>query len=291
MTDTQHRPFELLPLGLTLGADIQGLDLGRDFDQATTDALRAALDRYAVLRFRDIDLPEDDHVRLMSVFGPVTVLTNGKLSSLVSNREKNGVVPHGRLPFHVDLGWTPAPTDVTSLYAIDLELPNEPTMFASASAACAALDESVRQQIAGRTASNVPDASSFRGTSDDPGLLRVSYAVTECTRYPVVMPHPRTGQPILTVSEMLTSEIDGMTADESKALLAVLFAELYRPGNVFTQHWQPRDLVIWDNRGAHHGRTNVKATGNRRTLRKVNTGGAMPRYIGRPPAGAAAGSR
>jgi taurine dioxygenase len=287
VTDTQHSPFELVPLGLTLGADIRGLDLSREFDQATSDALRDALDRYAVLLFRAVDLSEDDHVRLMSVFGPLTVLTNGKLSSLVSNKEKNGVVPHGRLPFHVDLGWTPAPTEVTSLYAIDLELPNEPTMFASASAAYAALDEPVRQQIAGLTARNVPDASAFRGTSGDPGLLRVSYPVTESTCYPVVMPHPRTGQPILTVSEMLTSEIDGYPAADSAALLATLFARLYRPENVFTQHWRPGDLVIWDNRSAHHGRTDVKAAGNRRTLRKVNTGGAMPGYIGRPPAAAA----
>ena len=34
-----------------------------------------------------------------------------------------------------------------------------------------------------------------------------------------------------------------------------------------------------------------KATGNRRTLRKVNTGGAMPAYIGRSrPSASAAGS-
>ncbi len=281
MTDTQYSQFELLPLGLPLGADIRGLDLSRDFDQGTSDALRDALDTYAVLRFRDTGLSEDDHIRLMSVFGPVTVLTNGNRSSLVSNKEKIGVVPHGRLPFHVDLGWTPTPTEVTSLYAIELELPNEPTLFASASAAYSALDESVRLQIAGLTASNVPDASAFRGTGEDPTLLRVSYAVTERTRYPVVMPHPRTGRPILTVSEMLTSEIDGYSVSASEALLGTLFTQLYQPGNVFTQAWQPRDLVVWDNRSAQHGRPNVKATGNRRTLRKVNTGGAMPKYIGR----------
>jgi taurine dioxygenase len=287
MTDPQPTPFELLPLGLTLGADIRGLDLSREIDQATADALRDALDTYAVLRIRDTDLSEDDHIRVMGVFGPVTVLTNGNRSSVVSNKEKNGVVPHGRLPFHVDLGWTPAPSDVTSLYAIDLELPNEPTMFASASAAYRGLDESVRQQIAGLTASNVPDASAFRGTGDDPALLRVSYAVTERTRYPVVMPHPRTGLPVLSVSEMLTSEVDGYSPADSEALLTALFARLYRPENVFTQHWLPRDLVIWDNRSAQHGRPNVTAAGNRRSLRKVNTGGVMPAYIGRPTAAAA----
>jgi taurine dioxygenase len=258
MTDTRHSPFELLPLGLTLGADIRGLDLSRDFDQATSDAL--------------------------------TVLTNGNRSSVVSDKEKNGVVPHGRLPFYVDLGSTSAPTEVTSRYATDLELPNEPAVFATASAAYSALDESVRQQIAGLTASNVPDASAFRGTGDDPALLRVSYAVTERTRYPVVMPHPRTGRPLLTVSEMLTSEIGGYSPTVSEALLGTLFAKLYQPENVFTQRWQPRHLVIWDNRGAQHGRPNVKAAGNGRTLPKVNTGGAMPAYIGRAPA-AAAGSR
>jgi taurine dioxygenase len=67
----------------------------------------------------------------------------------------------------------------------------------------------------------------------------------------------------------MTARIEGLSDDESEALLEELFAHLYRPEAVFEHDWRQGDLVVWDNLAAQHARGNVKLQGPERTLRKV----------------------
>jgi taurine dioxygenase len=86
---------------------------------------------------------------------------------------------------------------------------------------------------------------------------------------PIPLIHPRTGKPILYVSQQCTREIVGMVADESEALLQELFDHLYSPGLVYEHHWVDGDLLVFDNIAMQHARGNVDANGPTRTLRKV----------------------
>ena len=69
---------------------------------------------------------------------------------------------------------------------------------------------------------------------------------------PVVRTHPETGCKALFVSEHFTTRIAGLPDAESRALLAELFAHSTRPEHVYRHRWQPRDLVLWDNRSLMH---------------------------------------
>ena len=263
---------ELTP---AIGAEIEGIDFTTALDIATSDQLRDLLAKYSVLRFRGQRLDEEHQIRALSYFAEVMPNPSGKLAAYVSNKEKDASVPFGRLPFHSDLFWTDHPLQVTSLYGVELEQPAESTTFASTLSAYAHLDDATKIELDGLIGLNINDASPFRKGEKDPTVLHIERGGAPAgAQHPVVMCHPRTGAPILSVSEMMTKEILGISAERSEQLLAAIFELMYRPENLFEQQWQLHDFVIWDNFGAQHGRPNVTAGGNARTLRKVNAGGA-----------------
>ena len=70
--------------------------------------------------------------------------------------------------------------------------------------------------------------------------------------HPVVRTHPENGRQALFVSEGFTTRIVGLPEDESRDLLAQLFAHSIHPQNIYRHSWQPHDLVFWDNRSLIH---------------------------------------
>jgi taurine dioxygenase len=86
---------------------------------------------------------------------------------------------------------------------------------------------------------------------------------------PVALPHPRTGQTVLYVSQQMTLAIDSMARDDSEGLLERLFDHLYRDDALYEHDWREHDLVAWDNIAVQHARPNVTLEGPARTLRKV----------------------
>jgi taurine dioxygenase len=100
-------------------------------------------------------------------------------------------------------------------------------------------------------------------------LVDLQHQVLRSTVKPVIWRHPRTGQPLLFVSQQMTARIEGLAPDESEALLEELFAHLYRPELVLDHEWRQGDLVVWDNLAVQHARGNVEIEGPERTLRKV----------------------
>src|SRR5262249_51625066 len=70
--------------------------------------------------------------------------------------------------------------------------------------------------------------------------------------HPLVMTHPESGRKALFASPTFTTEIIGVTIDESDALLKMLFAHCTRPEYIYRHHWQIGDLLILDDRCNMH---------------------------------------
>jgi taurine dioxygenase len=68
---------------------------------------------------------------------------------------------------------------------------------------------------------------------------------------------------------MMTSEVDGVSPQDSEVLLESLFTHLYDPAHTWQHDWKKGDLVLWDNLAVQHARPTVKLEGPARTLRKV----------------------
>lgn len=75
--------------------------------------------------------------------------------------------------------------------------------------------------------------------------------------HPARMAHPRTGRPLLFVSENNVREIEGLDREGSAPLLARVFAALYAPEWRYDHVWQPGDFLVWDNRSLQHARPEV----------------------------------
>jgi alpha-ketoglutarate-dependent taurine dioxygenase len=86
---------------------------------------------------------------------------------------------------------------------------------------------------------------------------------------PISYRHPRTGKTLLYVSPQLTHHIEGMSYDDSEALLDALFDHMYAEENVYTYEWREGDLVVWDNIAMQHARPDLRADAAPRTLRKT----------------------
>ena len=68
------------------------------------------------------------------------------------------------------------------------------------------------------------------------------------------------------------SLIEGMTREESEALLDRLFDLTEDPANVYEHVWREGDLLMWDNLACLHARTDWP-DGETRMLRRCTVGG------------------
>jgi taurine dioxygenase len=242
------------------GAQVD-LDLTGDVSPAMVAALVDLFDRRHMLVFSNQDLSSDDQARMATWFGPV----EERAASYISTEPEIGGLGHGRLSLHSDQTASPEPFMAISLYAADVVPGTTSTVFVDAVRAAASLPATLRERIKGLDSLHVlPTSVAERQRivsvpSDRPSAV-----------HPVLMPHPRTGAPILFVNTR-TDRIVGLPPDEGEALLQALFDHLYDNANMHEHPWSNGDLVMWDNLALQHGRPPVPA-GITRTLRKVVVG-------------------
>jgi len=260
------------PLSPVCGVLVEDLDLSGDFT-SHEDELRALLHEHRMLCFRAPELSGEDQKRLLACFGPlVDESFDGSGWSYVSNVEPGGVLGDGPFLFHSDLEFTSDPLWVLSLYAIELPAAPTSTRFANGARAAERLDADLAADLDGRTAIHVFPLLEGRGDARyrvrdiDDGAPRAEH--------PLLLEHPVTGAPVLYVTAMQTDSVVGLPEDESEALLARLWAQLYAPDNVYEHQWHVGDLLVWDNLALQHARGAV--TG-RRTLRRVPVGTELAR--------------
>ena len=276
MSDLQVR--ELSP---TLGAEIRGLVPQIPLDEETVRELRDLFDAKSVLVFPDLeidgrfqkylcytligeelpaeDLPDAESPDEMPVEAP---------PMLVSNKTEKGAAPYGRLLFHCDTMWARRPQPVISLYGVEVEEPNVPTMFVSMGDAWDALPDDLRDRVQGLEAKHGHEHYyPNRGGDDD--VIDTYYEHPKSTVTPVGNTHGRTGRKGLYVSEQVTLNVLGLEEAENEELLAELFAHLYAPEQILEQQWHKNQLVVWDNFAVQHARGTVDLDGPTRTLRKV----------------------
>jgi taurine dioxygenase len=94
--------------------------------------------------------------------------------------------------------------------------------------------------------------------------------------HPLVRTHPDTGEKALYMGTHAAT-IAGMPEAEGKALLAELLAHATQPQFVYTHHWQPGDLILWDNRALlHRAVANYAMATHRRILHRTVVRGTVP---------------
>jgi alpha-ketoglutarate-dependent taurine dioxygenase len=260
------------------GAEVTGLKPQIPLDGETIATLRKLFDQRGMLVFRDIDVDIKFQTYLSELLighdvdNPDTLAL--KHDFLVSNREEKSAAPYGRLLFHSDQMWSPKDrVDLISLYGKDVGQPATPTLFVSAAEGWETLPDALRARVADRIALQHydPDTYKKRARGDEDVLVSTYNASDDesSQRTPVAFKHPRTGRTVLYICQQTTQNIEGLSQEDSDAVLDALFDHMYAENHQFAHQWRERDLVIWDNIALQHARPNVTIEGPARTLRKT----------------------
>jgi taurine dioxygenase len=262
-----NNQFEVIPTGAALGADIVGLDLTQEIDSDGFEKLTAAWDKHLVLRFRNQHLTEDQFVRFSEYFGVLdkapTRPVNGSYHptreevSVISNIVKGGVAIGGlgnsELVWHQDMTYKDLPPKASILYGLTTPATGGDTHFYNLNRAYETLPDALRDRIKGLSCKH--DA-----TRNSAGQLRAGFdeVYSNETRpgavHPLVIKHHATGKESLYVGRRPNAWIVGLSDYESDQLLDEIWHHIDTGSHQWAQQWQPRDLVIWDNRYTLHMR-------------------------------------
>lgn len=258
------------PLSPVLGAEVHGVNVAslsdNDFNEIRTHWNAAG----GLLVVRDQQLSPQQQTdfsrRFGALFGEADFFQDSVKPFLhpdfptiyrVSNKKSDAGDALGRARagsyWHSDVSFRQHPAMASLLYGIEIPAAGGDTLFASQTAAFAALSQAMQDLLCTLTA-----VHDFRVAARSSG----SYAAADVNVndfdgqnqfvHPVVIEHPETAQPALFVNAGFTSHLQGFSAQESQLLLEFLYEHSTRPEFCYRHRWQANDLVIWDNRATQH---------------------------------------
>jgi taurine dioxygenase/putative 2-oxoglutarate oxygenase len=278
-------PLEVRPINGEFGAEIVGAAPDLRVDDATLAAIEAAWSRRGILVFRNLDMTPADHVAFTRRLGPLHIMVPGEFNLadhpevwVVGNAERDGKPVGLRgagMGFHTDGEDKAVPNAGSFLYARIVPPEGGDTLFADMVAAYAALPDEMRARIAGKRA---------RFSRAD--MHRINYpnmrpytpeelAARPDVHHPLERRHPRSGRVSLYIGRW-ACDIDGMPAEEGRAIAAWLQEFARQDRFVYRHHWRDGDAVLWDNRCTQHCATPFDETRYVRLMHRTTLEGDAP---------------
>jgi taurine dioxygenase len=251
--------IDILALSPALGAQISGVDLGRDLTGEQRNTIEQALLDHHVLFFRDQPVTPQQQARFAANFGDLhihPIYPNVPeqpevliLDTAVTDVRDNAI-------WHTDVTFLPAPALGAVLAAKQVPAYGGDTLWASGIAAFEALSAPMQALLDGLTATHDFTRSfpleRFGNTAEDLARWEDARRKNPPLSHPVIRTHPVSGRKALFVNEGFTTRINELEAAESEAILKWLFAHGTRPEFTLRWRWQANDVAMWDNRVTQH---------------------------------------
>ena len=249
--------FHVTPIAGALGAELDGVDLSDALGEPVLAEIHRLLLEFEVVFFRDQDISPEQHRQIAQYFGPLqthptyaTVEGFPELTILESTADK----PTKIEAWHTDMTFRPHPPMGAVLRARICPDKGGDTLWASMTAAYAALSPSMQTFLDGLTA--VHDFSwGFRHSLAEPGgAERLAQAVSDNppVEHPVIRTHPETGSKLIYVNSLFTTHIKGLPTSESDAVLGFLFQHVASDEFTCRFSWRVNSIALWDNRSTQH---------------------------------------
>ena len=280
------RDLWVKPLSPACGAELGGIDLSRPLAAHEVRAIKDAWNKHIVLVFRGQNLSQDDQLRFASCFGdlgsrkkapePLRARAEGTRQDhekvlLVTNIKVDGnpigAFGDGEFWFHIDSGYAPRPYKYTFLYALELPSRGGNTKFSNMYMAYDAVPAELKDKLAGKKALHIHEYNRAKQANSSGDISGIPHHA-----HPVFVTHPDTGRKTLFVDRLMTTRIEGVSENESNAILETLYDIGERPDFIYEHVWQLGDFVMWDNRCTIHARTDFPKE-ERRLLRRCTVEG------------------
>ena len=284
--------IEFKPLSEALGAEVIGINVADDHSDETIVEIRDGWLRHNILLFRGQDLTVERQSTFAQRFGELMInrqrrpkIPEHPEMSVFSNIKVDGKDIGGRPDrsfgdaWHSDQSFMKEPAGGSYFYAKEVpEKGGDDTWYANLTKAYDALSDDMKTKLVGlrwrlnnleRTKRH---AHSYKTTTKD--QERKLPDVT----HPFVRTHPETGQKVLFVGVLDTSEasVDGMSNEEGIELLEELKSFATQPQFTYTHQWRPGDSILWDNRCTMHRGSNFPDSNGRRLCYRVTLEGGLP---------------
>jgi taurine dioxygenase len=278
--------IEVKPLSPACGAEISGVDLSKPLSKAEVAAIKDAWGKHLVLVFRGQKVSQDDQLRFASYFGDLGtrkkapealrtrtegVQQDNEKVLLVSNIKVDGkpigAFGEGEFWFHIDSGYASRPYKYTFLYALELPSRGGNTMFSNMYKAYEAVPSTLKEKLKGKTALHIHEYNRAKQANSSGDISGIPHHA-----HPIFITHPDTGRKTLFVDRLMTTRIEGVSQEESDAILDQLYEIGERREFIFEHVWQLGDFLMWDNRCTIHARTDFPKE-ERRLLRRCTVEG------------------
>jgi len=269
-------------------AEVSPVDLRRVHDPETLGQIRAGMDEYAVLVFRDQPFADGEQLafaqrldgELHTKLG-ISALQKNRLGNEalgdISNLDENGEIMRsdsrrrmyglGNRLWHTDASFQDPPGRYSMLSAKVVPPVDADTEFADTRAAYDALPEEEKRRLEGlRVHHSIAYSRQTLGFEFSQG----EQDALQGAIHPLVRTIPRSHRRSLYVASHASRIID-WPVPEGRLLLRDLIEHATQGEFVYRHSWRVGDLVIWDNRATMHRARPFDDTKYRRELRRVTT--------------------
>lgn len=276
---TLHRHF---------AAEVSPIDLRRVRDPETLAEIRAGMDEYAVLVFRDQPFVDNEQLdfaqrldgELHTKLGSSALVKNrfgNEALGDISNLDENGEIMTtdnrrrayglGNRLWHTDASFQDPPGRYSMLNAKVIPPDGADTEYADMRAAYDALPEDMKTRLEGlrvhHSIAYSRQTLGFEFSPDEEDKLKGAV-------HPLVRTIPRSKRRALYLASHASRILD-WPVPEGRLLLRDLIEHATQPPFVYRHRWSVGDLVIWDNRCTMHRATPFEDARYRRELRRVTT--------------------
>jgi alpha-ketoglutarate-dependent 2,4-dichlorophenoxyacetate dioxygenase len=269
-------------------AEVSPVDLRQVHDAETLAEIRAGMDEYAVLVFRDQPFTDAEqlafarrldgelHTRTGSRVLAKSRLGNeaiGDISNLdtdggiMKSDDRRRMYSLGNRLWHTDASFQDPPGRYSMLSAKILPPVGADTEFADMRAAYDALDPAVKARLQGLRV--------HHSIAHSRQILGFEFSAAEADAltgaiHPLVRTLPRSNRRSLYVASHASRIVD-WPVPEGRLLLHDLIEHATQREFVYRHAWRVGDLVIWDNRATMHRATPFDDATHRRELHRVTT--------------------
>lgn len=277
---TNDSSIQVEPLSPAVGAEIRGVDLGSAISNSQLAEIRRAFHDHGVIFFRDQALTPEQHIAFARRWGDININRFFKhvdgYPEIAEVRKEPDQKNNVGAEWHTDHSYDLAPAMGSMLLAREVPEVGGDTLFASMYRAYEALSDGMQRMLEGMRAvhssRHVFGADRYAKDTDVGGRLGNPELATQDAVHPVIIRHPETGRKALYVNRTFTVRFDGWTEEESRPLLAFLYAHASQPEFTCRFRWRENSLAFWDNRAVWHLALN-DYHGHRRLMHRITIEG------------------
>ena len=271
-----------------VGGEVSPIDLRQVHDRATLEQLRAGMDEYGVLVFRNQPFTDAEQLAFAQRFDG-TLHAKPGAAALGANRFGNDAIADisnvdndgkilkvndrkrayslGNRLWHTDASFQDPAGRYSTLSARVIPKVNANTEFACMRAAYESLPAATQQKLEGlqvhHTITRSREILGFTFSDEEKNKLKGAI-------HPMVRTNPRTGRKSLYLASH-AARVLGWEVPDGLLFVIELIEHATQRQFVYSHEWRDGDFVIWDNLATMHRATAFDDIAHHRELRRVTT--------------------